>query len=496
MRSIYRATAILSGSSIINIVVSLITAKVMALCLQPAGYGYYGLLQNFVVLTSLMAGVGMATGIVRLGAAAASQGDQLVIVALRRASWLIYAGMSVLAFLILAIFRARLSQWALGSETHANTIVILAVPMLLTVARNIQMGILNAYHDVKALAKCAIFCTVFGASTSIPLVLLWGVKGIVPAVVADGIVSCAVYRHFLRTSVDPVVMRPAFSETAKAAWSLLRFGGPFTASMLLGTGVQLALPMFVLHMLGADSVGYYRAATAISVGYLGFLVTAMGQDYYPRASAVSSQPAVLVRLINEQHRLVMLVVVPMILGTLALVPYLVPLVYSVKFAHTAEILEWQLIGDLFKFSSWTMSYAILARCGSSKFFVTELISGVAMFGSTWLGVRWFGLPGLGMGFLAAYVIYYIAVWLIICREVPLVWTASNKKMMLTGVVAAFVIRVLPATPMAHFRTPVALILTLAVGIPSALTIWRELMTAKEPSTRYDSDQTINTVATN
>ena len=64
----------------------------------------------------------------------------------------------------------------------------------------------------------------------------------------------------------------------------------------------------------------------------------------------------------------MLLAVPMILGTLAVVPYLVPLVYTLKFRPTVEILEWQLIGDIFKFASWTMSFAILARTLAQCFF--------------------------------------------------------------------------------------------------------------------------------
>jgi PST family polysaccharide transporter len=175
----------------------------------------------------------------------------------------------------------------------------------------------------------------------------------------------------------------------------------------------------------------------------------------------------------------MLVAVPMILGSLALVPYLVPLVYSRKFNPAVEILEWQLIGDLFKFSSWTMSFALLARCGSSVYFLTESVGGVAALATTWLAVRWFGLTGLGISFVATYIIYYSVVWVIIRREIPLSLTAWNKRMMLAGVAAALIVRILPSTRFAGFRTPVALTLAMAFGIPSLFIIWREFMASKE-----------------
>jgi O-antigen/teichoic acid export membrane protein len=177
----------------------------------------------------------------------------------------------------------------------------------------------------------------------------------------------------------------------------------------------------------------------------------------------------------------------MILGMLALLPVFIPIVYSSKFKPTVDILEWQLIGDLFKFSSWTMSYAILARCKSSVYFLTESIAGVSTVVATWLAVRWLGLPGLGVGFLASYIVYYLAVWITIRREVPLVWTTRNKQMMLGALAAAFIVRLLPSTRFANYRTPVALAFAFMVGIPSLIVIWREFMNSKDSPPRGNEE---------
>jgi hypothetical protein len=126
-----------------------------------------------------------------------------------------------------------------------------------------------------------------------------------------------------------------------------------------------------------------------------------------------------------------------------------------------------------------MSFAILARCGSSIYFLTESIGAFASIATTWLGVRWLGLSGLGVSFVATYVIYYLAVWVVIRREIPLSMTAWNKRMMLAGVAAALIVRILPSTRFANFRTPVGLALALAFGIPSLFTIWREFMSKEE-----------------
>lgn len=488
MKSIFKATAILSGSSFISIILGLATAKVLALILQPSGYGYYGLLQSFVGLAALFSGFGMATGLVRLGARAATQHDEATIASLRKGAWVLFLGLGSVTLTILFLFRNTLSRWALGNSEHGTTIVVMGIALLFTVAGNIQVGTLNAYHRVGALAKYGIVNTLGGALITIGAVALWHVRGVVLAIIGGAFATWAASRYFLQSEVKATNLRTSNAETLKASWQLLKFGGPFTASLLAGTGVQLALPMVVVHLLNTESVGYYKAAIAISVGYLGFLVTAMGQDYYPRLSAVSHQPRALVDLINEQHRLVMVLAVPMILGTLALVPFLVPLVYSLKFTPTVEILEWQMIGDLFKFSSWTMSFAILARCKTSTYFLTELAGGIGTLAMTWLAVRWFGFPGLGIGFLASYVLYYLIVSYVIRREVPLVLTASNKKMMLCAVAAALIVRILPSTRFAGLRTPAGLLLAAVAGIPSLFIIWKEFISPRQAGFRTGADE--------
>ncbi len=475
MKSIFRATAILSVSSVINMLLGLVSAKVLAVFLHPDGYGYYGLLQSFVNLTAMVMGMGMASGMVRMGAGAVTSGDEMAIASLRRGAWLLFGGIGAVSLALLIVFRVTLSRWALGTPDHSTTILLMSIALLFTAALNVQTGTLNAYHRLAALAKYAVASAVFGAAISIACVLLWGIQGVVPAVIGGAIASWGAARYFLLREVGRAQVHASRRDALKAAWSLLRFGGPFTASMLVGTGVQLVLPMVVLHLLSTESVGYYKAAAAISVGYLGFLVTAMGQDYYPRVSAVKDQPLALVDLINEQHRLIMLLAAPVILGTLALVPYLVPIVFSNKFTPAVEILEWQLIGDLFKFSSWTMAFAILARCGSSVYFLTESIGGLAAILTTWLAVRWFGLPGLGISFLVTYIIYYLAVWLIIRRQIPLVWTTGNMKMMLMAVGAASVVRSLPFTRFAYARTPIALALAIGFSAISVTILWRQYM---------------------
>src|SRR5690349_3320706 len=223
--------------------------------------------------------------------------------ALRRAAWLLTAGLGGIAVVVLIIFRFSIGQWMLGSAGHADSVILVAVALLFALAAAIQTAILNSYHRVKALAQVAVLSSVLGTACAVCFIAIWRAAAIPAAVVAISVVSWCVSGYFLRRAPDLAVPRPTRTMLYESVRGLLRFGGPYTLSMLVGTGVQLTLPVLVLNSLGPENVGFYRAAVAVSVSYLGFLLTAMAQDYYPRVAAAGTQPPTLVALINQQHRL-------------------------------------------------------------------------------------------------------------------------------------------------------------------------------------------------
>jgi PST family polysaccharide transporter len=475
MKSVFRATVLLSGSSVLSILLSLVTTKILALALHPSGYGYYGLLQSVVAVGSLIMGMGLPTGLVRLGAGQAAKGEDDALANLRAGAWLLTGVFALIVGALLTAYRVPLSLWALGSEAHQDAILWMGCALCFSVGMNVQNGLLNTFHRVEALATYGVVNTFLNGSVSIASVCLWHSRGIIPAVVGGSVASWIASRYFFWKNVPRSLGSPSFRDALHAAYALLRFGVPFTLSSAVGTGVQLALPIVVLHLVNTEGVAYYKAAAAISVGYLGFLVTAMSQDYYPRLSAVRDHPQKMVCLVRDQYRMVMLLASPIILSTLALVPYLVPMVYSRRFGPTVNILEWQLIGDLFKFSSWTMSFAILARCTPKVYFITECLGGAAMLGCTWWGVRLFGIAGLGIGFLAAYAIYYMVVRTVLLREIPARETAKNACYLIIPLTAALAIRILPSTPLSSWRTTLAILLALGFWIYNFRALWDDYL---------------------
>ena len=177
-------------------------------------------------------------------------------------------------------------------------------------------------------------------------------------------------RFVVLREVGPVMKVPSEQVNA-AAKTLVKFGLPFTLSLLFGQVVQQLLPSLILHELGRNEVGFYRVAGSFSVVYMGFLTNAMAQDYFPRLSALTSDSQVK-EVMNQQHKLIMVLCLPVIFALMWLAQIVVPLFYSSAFLPSVDVLEWQLVGSVLKLSSWVMSFVILARAGSGWFLLTEI----------------------------------------------------------------------------------------------------------------------------
>jgi PST family polysaccharide transporter len=470
VKAALKATAVLGSVSVVNVLGGLISTKVAALLVGPGGVGYIGLLQSMVGLSALIASMGVGAGLVRDGARALAQDDPRRFAALRRAAWLLCLGIGGVAALLLVLFRVPISALMLGTAERQDAVIVMALALFISLAGGLQTSILNAHRRVADLARSGIIAVLLNVTVTVTVLAFWREGGIVPAVLGGFSAGWLVSFYFMRTKVPAGSHELQKGEVREAAGALLRFGLPYTASALVGAGVLLVVPVLVLHALGPADVGYYRAAATISINYLGFLVVAMAQDYYPRVSAAEGAPA-LVALVNEQLRLVLLLAGPLILLMLALVPWLVPLIYTSQFAAAGELLEWQLIGDLFKFSCWTMTFVILASLGSRVYFWTECFGGAVLLFGSWLGMHLLGLAGLGIAFLAAGGSACLLCSIVLRRAIGLRWSAGNKLLFLAFAAAMALIRALPHLGLLAWRTPVALLLAAIMGSVSLYLIW-------------------------
>lgn len=413
-RQILRSTAIIGGSSVIKILISLLRVKVVAVLLGPAGIGLISLLHSLMATGSLVAGLGLGNSGTRQIAESSSSNDQEKIDTVRRA---LFWGTLILSGLgggALWLMRNLLAEYVLEDASLAPTVGWLGIGVALTVASASQGALLTGMRRIGDIARSKVISAILSTLLGVGAIAWLGEEGLVLYILSVPFIGFIVGHVFVARL--PSVKTPRLSLPAlRGQWKVMvRLGFAFMLAGLAGTLAQLIVRTLVQRDLGAESLGYFQAAWAISMTYLGLVLGAMGTDYYPRLTAAIHDRESAIRLVNEQTEVALLLAGPVLLAMLGLAPWIIHLLYSAEFAQSASILRWQLLGDVLKVISWPMGFVIIAM-GKGALFMTKEAAVMATFVlGTWLLLPYVQLEATGIAFLIMYAVN-VPVLLILAR---------------------------------------------------------------------------------
>lgn len=407
-RQIFRSSAITGGASVINILISIVKVKVLAVLLGPAGVGLMGLYQNIMGVAATVAGCGMGSSGVRQLAASTADAATLAIV--RRALWLANLVLGLAGMVIVWLLREPIALWVFADTAHVAEVGWLGLGVLLTLVAGSQTALLQGLRRIGDLARVNVIGGFLSAVVGIGLVYLLGQAGVIWFVLVAPAISILVAGYYAGRLPRP--QTPHDWQAINQQWqAMLKLGIPLMAAGLLTLATQLAARSIILRELGLDASGYFQAAWAISMTYIGFVLGAMGADYYPRLTAAIEDHPSARRLVNEQTEMALLLAGPVLLAMITFAPWVIHLLYAASFAPATDVLRWQIMGDILKVASWPMGFILLAMGRGGVFIATELAWNVVYLAIIILGIKEWGLVIAGVSFWLAYFVCFCAmVW--------------------------------------------------------------------------------------
>lgn len=426
---ILKSSALIGGSSAINIAIGIIRTKAMAVLLGPAGFGLMGVYGSIIDLAQSIAGMGINSSGVRQIAAAAGSGDTnriaRTVVVLRRTSMVL----GVVGAALLAALSWSISDLTFGSNERATAVALLSLAVLFRLISAGQGALLQGMRHISDLAKMNMLGAAFGAIASIVFVYLWHEDGVVLALVAIAVMSVITsWRYSRKVQIQSPMM--SMSEIKGETAALLKLGFAFMASGLLMMGAAYVVRMMVIRFVSLEAAGYYQAAWTLGGLYVGFILQAMGADFYPRLTAAAHDDAVCNRLVNEQTQISLLLAGPGVLATLVFAPLITTLFYSAQFEAAVEILRWICLGMALRVITWPMGYIIVAKGEQTIFFWTELAWTAVNVGLSWLCIKSFGLTGAGVAFFGSYLFHMLLIYPIVRHLSGFQWSTTNSRICL------------------------------------------------------------------
>jgi antigen flippase len=432
---ILKSSALVGGSSAVNIALGIVRTKAMALLLGPAGFGLFGLYGSIANLTQSVAGMGISSsGVRQIAEAIASDNPERIAVTtivLRRTSIVL----GLLGALFLVVFSKQVSSLTFGDSHHAAAVALLSLAVLFQLVSAGQSALVQGMRRIFDLAKLGAIGALLGTIVSIMLVYLLRDKGVVPSLVAVALMSLALSWWYSRT----VQIQPT-SVTASQVWEeaadLLKLGFAFMAGGFMTIGIAYAVRIILLRKVGFEATGFYQSAWTLGGLYVGFILQAMAADFYPRLTASAADNVACNRLVNEQTRVGLLLAGPGLIATLAFTPLVITVFYSPKFGAAVGVLRWICLGTILQVITWPMGFVIVAKAKRATYLVTELAWALVSLGLAWICITTFGLNGAGIAFFGSYVFYGFLVYPIVHRISGFHWSATNKQ---TGLLFLFLI---------------------------------------------------------
>ena len=226
---------------------------------------------------------------------------------------------------------------------------------------------------------------------------------------------------------------------------MAKLGAAFMLAGLATTVSLLLVRGFITQELGMEAAGQFAAAWGITMTYVGFLLGAMAADYYPRLTEVINDRSAATRLMNDQAQLGLAIGGPILLLLIGLAPWALELLYSAEFAPAAELLQWQMVGNVFKLASWPLAFSIVAAARSKTFFLMELSFNIVFLALIWLLLPVLGLQVAAIAFLLGYVVYFATVNILVHILQGFRWRSLSLLLLLAHVILALSLLALART---------------------------------------------------
>jgi O-antigen/teichoic acid export membrane protein len=446
---ILKSTSLIGVSSVASIVFSIIRMKVLAVLLGPGGIGLFGLYSLIADFATSLAGMGAQASGVRQVAAAVGSGDAAQIGrTVKVLNWTSIV-LGVIGAALLAALALPVSHLTFGTTLEAPGVALLGIAVFLRLVAGAPTALIQGTRRIRDLAALTVIGALLNTVVTIPLIYYFGAAGIVPSLIAMALTSLLAALWYRRRIVLPAA-RLSVIEARYETGELLKLGFAFMVSGLLTVGAAYVIRIFILQADGVEAAGLYQAAWAIGGLYAGFILQAMGTDFYPRLTGAANDHARCNRLVNEQAQISVLLAGPGLLATMTLAPLVMAVFYSVEFQPAVPLLRWLCFCMLLRVVAWPMGFIILAKGAQRMFFWTEIAAAMVQVGLAWFLLPRVGLVGAGIAFAGLYAWHGALVYFLVRRLTGFRWSAANLKLggiFLSAAIVVFAaVTVLPFWP--------------------------------------------------
>jgi len=403
-RGIFKSTALIGGSAFISGFIRMAQNKVVAVLLGADGVALLATMTDLFNVVSNGSALGLQSSSVRQIAEAAGAEDHVklsqTVIVYRRAVW----ATGLLGALILLLGAKGLSQTTFGSGRYVWAIAALAPLAVVTQLSAGQCAVLQGMRQISRLSLIRIFSALGGFLLVIPCYYLWGMQGVVPGMLAAAVVNLLVsWWHVRKIAIQK--LRVSWQTSLSVLRPMLALGLSFAAGILIASLLCYLQKILLIRFSDLESCGYYQAGVGASGILVGFILAAMGTDYYPKLAGLLHNPRGLQQAVREQMEISLFLSVPGLVAMMIFAPMILHMLYSAAFVKAAILMQIFTFAVYFQVVSWPLGYVVMAHGHGGIYLVTQLVSAAIQLVLFYAGLRLWGVPGCAAAGVMGYFVY-------------------------------------------------------------------------------------------
>ena len=400
---VLKYTGIFGGVQGLNIIVSLVRNKLVAVLLGPNGMGLASLFNTTVNFISQATNFGISFSAVKHVSELFERGDEAEIarfVKVVRAWSLLTA---LIGMFVCIVAGPLFSNYTFAWGDHTLHFILLSPAVGLLAVTGGETAILKGARRLRSLAVIQVYTVLAALLISIPIYYFFGQTGIVPVIVLMALVSMLLtvsysYRLYpLRLCGTKGILGEGMA--------MVKLGIAFVVAGIMGSGAEMLIRSYLNVSSGdLDVVGLYNAGFMLTVTYAGMVFSSMETDYFPRLSSMNHDVFATNLTVNRQIEVSLLIVSPMLAMLIICLPVLIPILFSSKFLPMVAMAQVAVFSMYIKAVSLPVSYIMLAKGDSIGYMVLEGIYDVLLVVLIIFGYRHWGLFGTGVALSLSYLL--------------------------------------------------------------------------------------------
>lgn len=404
---ILKYTGLFGGVQGLNIAITLVRNKFVALLLGPAGMGLVSLFNTTVNFFSQATNLGISFSAVRhiseiFDNNVPGRAERFIKIVRGWSLLTAIAGM-----LVMAVLGPLLSSSVFAWGNHTLHFVCLSPVVAMLAVTGGETAILKGARKLKPLAAIQLANMVAALAVSLPAYYFFGMSGIVPVIDILAFTMMACTMHY-SCRLYPYTLRGSKGILGEGM-EMVKLGVAFVMAGIFGSGSEMAIRSFLNVSGNLDVVGLYNAGYMLTITYAGMVFSAMENDYFPRLSAVAGDRRAVNSTVNRQIEISLLLVSPMLAALIVLLPIALPLLYSHNFSGIIRMGQIAVFSMYFKAITLPLEYINLAKGDSKSYLAIEMFYDVAIVLLIVCGYRLFGLWGTGLALSVCHLLNLVVV---------------------------------------------------------------------------------------